>query len=676
MRYPFAHIPLLPILIGIIIGILLGNSFNFILIIAIIGISLISIFAKQRIVAITSIAIVLGWICTIIEAKPAINTRLLNKELAFSGIVSSIKSNDVIRTAVIDIDMVSDTSVTQNITPFKCQVSIPSLNPHFEIGNRITFLNSIETLSDTRDLPDEFDYVKYLNQQSIYTQAFVHPERIKISCNNENIIWIIKRFKSQITHWIACLPLSTESIEFLNATITGNASMISENQRLKYSTSGLAHILALSGLHVGIITFFIAFILYPLDFIGWRKIRYIITICILWGYAIMTGLSPSVTRAVIMASVFLIAHILQRHHSPFNSLCLAAIIILAVAPNSLYDIGFQLSFCAVLSILLFSDKLNIINRKNRVLYHLMSLACVSIAAMIGTGIISAFYFHNFPIYFLFANVIISYLLPAIIIGGLVALIIFILGFEPNITCKFIDFTYSLIDNITTFITNLPGANIDNLYFSGWVIIPYIATIICLYYAICNKKVKWYIITTSCIIFSIAMGYLTQSQYPTTEYFIPRNAYYTNIIVRDTTSLYIISTATGGDSIDAFNKCLDKYHDYIGRRNIDSIIHVPNNINAKHLYRKDATIVAGTDLIIIIDNDNDLKYPTHKPKYSLVCRGFKGNILDVNKIINADTILLSRDLNKRRHDKYVDSCQTHNIPYISLRDTCFHKVLIN
>ena len=173
-----------------------------------------------------------------------------------------------------------------------------------------------------------------------------------------------------------------------------------------------------------------------------------------------------------------------------------------------------------------------------------------------------------------------------------------------------------------------------------------------------------------------MGYLTQSQYPTTEYFIPRNAYYTNIIVRDTTSLYIISTATGGDSIDAFNKCLDKYHDYIGRRNIDSIIHVPNNINAKHLYRKDATIVAGTDLIIIIDNDNDLKYPTHKPKYSLVCRGFKGNILDVNKIINADTILLSRDLNKRRHDKYVDSCQTHNIPYISLRDTCFHKVLIN
>ena len=84
----------------------------------------------------------------------------------------------------------------------------------------------------------------------------------------------------------------------------------------------------------------------------------------------------------------------------------------------------------------------------------------------------------------------------------------------------------------------------------------------------------------------------------------------------------------------------------------------------------------TDLIIIIDNDNDLKYPTHKPKYSLVCRGFKGNILDVNKIINADTILLSRDLNKRRHDKYDDSCQTHNIPYISLRDTCFHKVLIN
>ena len=450
--------------------------------------------------------------------------------------------------------------------------------------------------------------------------------------------------------------------------------MLTDEQRIKYSTSGLAHILALSGFHIGIISFFIILILFPIDILGWRRTRYIVTIILLWLYAIVTGLSPSVTRAVIMATTFIIAQIIQRHHSPYNSLCLAAIIILIFDPYSIFDIGFQLSFLAVGAILLFANKFNPVNRKNKILYSICSIACVSIAAMIGTGIVSAYYFHNFPLYFLIANIISSYILPIIIIGGVIAIILIGLGIEPNILCHIIDFSYSIIDNITNFITTLPGANIDNLYFNPWIFIPYFISIASLYFALYFKKRFWYYNTIIFIMFSITLSFLCKAQYCKTEYYIPRNTYYTNIIIRDTTKLYLISTARGGYIEQSYNNCIAKYKDYMGKRGIDSLIIIPQQYVNNHIYRNGSSIIIGTDEFAIINNNN-LDSIKRQPKYALVCNGFKGNILDIKDIVNPDTIILSNDLHKKRHLRYIDSCETHNIPLISLRENGFHKVII-
>ena len=297
------------------------------------------------------------------------------------------------------------------------------------------------------------------------------------------------------------------------------------------------------------------------------------------------------------------------------------------------------------------------------------------AAMIGTGIISAFYFHNFPVYFLLANIATSYLLPIIIIGGIIAVISMAIGIEPIWICHCIDFLYSIIDWLTTFITSLPGAQIDKIYFNGWIILPYFAAIIALFVSIYKKRWRWSILALCFGIFTIVIGYTTQPQHNTTEYFIPRNSYYTNIIMRDTTAMYLISTSKGGDSIDALDKCTDKYANYMGWHDVDSITHVTSSFSTTRLCCKDNFVVVGNDVIYIIDNENDL-YPINiKPRYALVCRDFKGNVLDISKTINPDTILLSNDLHKKRHLRYVDSCRVHDIPHISLRDTCFHRVVI-
>lgn len=592
----------------------------------------------------------------------------------YSGTVISVNNSDAMRNIIVEIDIVNDSSSTLSLPEIKCSLSTPSLNPQIDAGDRISFMGTLDSITDHRDLPDEFDLVNHYKINGIKATSFVYPENILVTGIDCSLIWDIKRLRDDISHIIASLPLSENCIEFLNATITGDTSMLSEGQRIKYSTTGLAHVLALSGLHVGIITIIIAVTLFPFDMLRWRKIRYIITIILLWIYAIMTGLSPSVTRAVIMATIFLTAYVIQRNHSPFNSLCFAAIIILVFSPLSLHDIGFQLSFTAVASILLLADKINPINQRRRILYSLFSILTVSISAMLGTGIISAFYFHSFPVYFLLANIASSYLLPFIITGGVVSITLCYLGFDPLLTCIATDFIYSIIERLTTFITSLPGAEIDNIYFNAWIILPYFAVMASIYASLKYKRVFWYFSTGLLIIFTITISIISQPHFAKTEYYIPRDTYYTNIIVRDGAEIYLISTAHGGDSIDAINKFTNKYQDYMGRRDIDSVNYVGSKFRSKHISRNNHLAVIGKDVIAIIDNDLITSVNT-KPRYAIVCRGFKGNIVEVYNTLAPDTIILSRDLHKKRIKRYIDSCQYHNIPYISLREKGFHRVIM-
>ena len=141
-------------------------------------------------------------------------------------------------------------------------------------------------------------------------------------------------------------------------------------------------------------------------------------------------------------------------------------------------------------------------------------------------------------------------------------------------------------------------------------------------------------------------------------------------------MHVFSTARGGDSIDLIDKCAEKYKDYMGWRKVDSITLISNKSTSRALKRMDPIISLGTDIIVIVDDDTDLMSLNLRPQYALVCRGFKGDILDVYSTLAPDTILLSRDIHKKRHNRYADSCQIYNIPYISLRDTCFHRIIRN
>ncbi|MDE7407828.1 MAG: ComEC/Rec2 family competence protein, partial [Muribaculaceae bacterium] len=273
---------------------------------------------------------------------------------------------------------------------FKAAVYIPSMLPLARIGDRICVLTQLEPPVFTPDLPDEYDYASNLKRRGITATCIVSPNKINI-CRRENGVcsWLDDRRNNISDLLMNSAALNDEASALTVAILTGNDDYISDKWRGALSEAGIAHILALSGVHVAIIAWVTAIVLFPLTIMQLNKLRLIITILVLWSFAILTGLSDSVMRATIMTTIVLVALLLQRRTSVYNTLAFALLVILFVSPTSLYSIGFQLTFAAVLAIVSINPILcgKIDRRKHPYLFKIVVALATPVSAVIGTGII-------------------------------------------------------------------------------------------------------------------------------------------------------------------------------------------------------------------------------------------------------------------------------------------------
>ena len=199
-----------------------------------------------------------------------------------------------------------------------------------------------------------------------------------------------------------------EAYGIVAAMTLGEKSQLDASLKETYSLVGASHVLALSGLHLMIIYTVISL------FVGWRRFRtasQVFIVLSIWAFTFLVGLSPSVVRAAFMISIYALLSLGHRERMSVNTLMFTAIVMLLANPLSLYNMGFQLSFMAVLAILLFCPMLERliplhIQMEHRWLKALWGLACVSLAAQIGTAPLIAYYFGRFATWFLFSNFVV------------------------------------------------------------------------------------------------------------------------------------------------------------------------------------------------------------------------------------------------------------------------------
>ncbi|NQU88745.1 MAG: ComEC/Rec2 family competence protein [Mariniphaga sp.] len=381
-------------------------------------------------------------------------------------------------------------------------------------GNQIIF-NTDPSIITNRGNPEEFDYQKYMANQKIFRQVYLSPEKWT---KHDNIShFSLRVFSEKIRFKLLNIyknnNITDEKFAILSALTLGYKDALDPETKQIYASAGAMHVLAVSGLHVGIIYLAINLLVGFLRKSKRGKLLFILlAIHILWFYAVITGMSPSVLRATVMFSFLIIGENLRRPTNIYNTIALSAFILLFFNPNLIFEIGFQLSYSAVVGIIFFQPKINnLINFKIRFLKWAWALFSVSIAAQLATFPLSLYYFHQFPTYFWLSNFIVipgAFILIffgiAILITSPIPVISTLLG---EITSYILEISYFLLQKLQV----LPAAVIQNIHISTIQFTFLITALIILMLFLSLKKTKYLFLLISVLIVIFSLNILHKSQ---------------------------------------------------------------------------------------------------------------------------------------------------------------------
>lgn len=545
---------------------------------------------------------------------------------------------------------------------FKAIVVVPSMSPNIEVGDKISYSGEYSSPVLNTDLPLEYDGKEDAYNRYITLRCFSPPDSIKITDVSHNFYYKLHHFREKEINYLYNSGVNGETAAFLSAILFGDNSDISVDDRQKFSEVGLSHIIALSGMHVAIIAMILAIAFFPLTLAGYRKLRWLITIIALWIFAIMTGLSPSVVRSVIMTSIVLFSLLLDRPRSSLNSLCLAAFLILLFDPRVLYGVGFQLSFLATLSIILFSNRLNPFGIRNKKLSWLLSPVIVTFAATLGTLALVAYYFHSIPLYSLISNIPCVIISPVMIGGGFLIILISSLGFaSPGWLASLMDWTYGKLSALIDFFCGLPLASIDKIYFSAWFLLPvYISIALFFCYVVLRKKAYIYL-SVFLLFATISSIILIKPDYSDSELYITRETHHTNIIIRQGDEAVVYSSIGAEKVPFELQRLREKYRHWIATRNIKRFEIIP--------LEEDVYDLSAGEFTIRIINSNRLPDSINDSEYILITSKYKGNIEEISAV--GKTVLLPKEINKLRRQRYEKELQKMDINAIDLSKSAFY-----
>ncbi|WP_347839925.1 ComEC/Rec2 family competence protein [uncultured Draconibacterium sp.] len=279
---------------------------------------------------------------------------------------------------------------------------------------------------ENRGNPYEFDYKKYLERKQVYRQVYLNQDSYTISgFKQQSRAILAEKVRNKLLKIYHSQNIGKQETEILSALTLGYKRDLDRETKHIFSSAGAMHVLAVSGLHVGILFFVFSYLFGFLQKRRLGKYVYVVaSISFLWAYAFITGLSPSVMRACTMFSLIILASNINRRANIYNSLAASAFLLLLINPNNLFEVGFQLSYSAVFGIVYLQPKIaGLWQVKNKILLFFWNLATVSIAAQIATFPLSAYYFNQFPTYFLISNLIVIPAATVLIPLGLSLLIL-------------------------------------------------------------------------------------------------------------------------------------------------------------------------------------------------------------------------------------------------------------
>ena len=380
-------------------------------------------------------------------------------------------------------------------------------------GDLLAFSVPVEAVPPPKN-PEEFDYRQYLERRGVKGRVYLKQgEWINTGVNEGNPVYAFAyRFRDRMLLALQRCGVTEDEFGVGAAILLGYDESLPAQVRQNYVAAGSMHILCVSGMHVGIIYLLASFIL-NLFGKGRRRffIRRLILLLLVWFYALLTGLSPSIVRSALMISFVLFGEMMHRKGFALNSIAASAFILLLIDPNNLFAIGFQLSYVAVVGIFMLQKPIyNLIYVPNKFLDKVWEITTVSLAAQVATMPFAIYYFKQFTPYFWLSNLFMTPLSFLVIMAGMLLLVF---SWVPLVNVAFgkvVWISLHVMNETASWIERLPYSLIKGLYMSDLQFAMSVVLLLFLWLFVSLKKKRMILeMLTVATVFALSLAWRSQ-----------------------------------------------------------------------------------------------------------------------------------------------------------------------
>lgn len=339
--------------------------------------------------------------------------------------------------------------------------------------------------------PAEFNYKQYLANKNIYYQQFLFRGQYRVLAHDAGnpVVGYALRLRQCLVEKLKVNMHDPVAIAVASTIILGYRADLGSDVLQAYQNTGTVYVLTVSGAQVAVIYFMLSFALGFLNRYKYGKlVRAVIIIAFIWYYALLTGLSPAVCRAVVMVSMVIVGRTFNRYINSLNILAISAFALLLYDPYYITEVGFQLAYLAVAGLIVFRPVVyKWLKFKNRMADRIWSVCSVSIAAQIVVFPLSAYYFHQFPVYFLVSNILAVLPVTIIMYTGIIYLLLPQIPFVSRFLGYILEHTILIMNKMMIVIQRLPYVSINKIWITGVECLLLYVIIIAVFYFLYDRK---------------------------------------------------------------------------------------------------------------------------------------------------------------------------------------------
>lgn len=529
--------------------------------------------------------------------------------------------------------------------------------------------------------PDEFDYARYLLRRGVGGTAYVAAGHWQVVGHQEkrSLRQAASDYRKQVLSLYRSLGFRGDELAVISALTVGDKEELDEDVVETYSVAGASHVLAISGLHVGLLYMLLFF---PLSFL-WKRWRWtkpvllLLIILLLGSFAFFTGLSPSAIRSVTMCSLLTLSAFQSEKLLTMNTLAATAFLMLMFHPVWLFDVGFQLSFLSVAAILTIQPALyGLWKVKNRFLRYVWGLTTVSVAAQIGAAPLVMFYFSRFSNHFLLTNLCVIPLVTFIMYASI--LLLLLTPFPPvqQVVATVLDSLVRAQNAVLRWIEQLPFASVDGIWIDAWCVLFFYVCVMLAYRALSRCTVA----AVYMVLFAVLVG----ASYHLFNYmsYAPRRslAFYN---VRGCPAVHCLtdnphSWLVCSDTLPDVERLRRALSHHWNRNHLQAPTVVKGDISWPEISVSNKMLFYGGKRVCLLSDNRwrnkraDVPMPVD---YLYVSRGYKGDIKELTPLFAIGTVVIDVSLSDYYRERIIGDCISIGIPYLSLSEKGYLRILL-